>query len=318
MTFFQVHLRSWCVGFRRNIRSVLLAALLAPLAFPAHADLASVRHILAEKTRVNKWPPFHPATVRETLFPGLYRWQPETDTGAIYVNEAVTLLLYSNGNVINNWTQPVLNPQPISQAEKADLLNQMVRSVRLDNLIHIRQGSGGPKVLLLSAFDCPYCIKFERMLEASGDKINADIYIVPTTLNARDPKQLSTVRNIWCDSKSAAIWRSVLVKAATGHFSVAYAGCPFGNELTQDLEIILRSAGVKFGYPTMIFGNGIVGTAAQDFSAFSAQLKANDGSMWLESNPDRYAQFRSGSQTSPPHTATPRTVRDLLKRMTTK
>lgn len=314
MTFLR-NLRSAAACTVRRTIFTTCVVLLASFAGPAQADIHAVRQKLAEQSHANKWPPFHPSTVTETVFPGLYRWQPETDTGVIFVNDAVTLLLYTDGRVITNWSQPVLNPQPISAAEKTEMLDQMVRSVRLDKLIRIRQGDGRNQVILLSAFDCPYCIKFERMLAGAGGKVNADIYIFPTTLNNKEVRNLSTVRNIWCDANNAEVWRNVLVKAAPGYFSAAYPGCPLGNHNTQDLEIILRSAGLKFGYPTMIFGNGIVNTAAQELGQFQAQLKAGEGRMWSDAHPEKYSQFRYVQKSVRPDSAAPRTLRELFNRV---
>jgi len=268
---------------------------MACCALPAHADLASVRSRIDRILRANK-EPFAPSSVQETVIRGLYRWDQGPQIGPIYVNEAVTLMLVTDDTKVIRWDQPVLNPQPISETEKRALLSEMIRNIRLDKLIHIQQGTGANQVLLLSAYDCPVCIQFERMLDAAGNRVNADVYILPSTLEQGRQANVSTVASIWCAADNAIVWRSTLVKAARGYFKAPDPGCDRSFQSTYDVEVILNTLGIFKGYPFMIFGNGQFSLAETDRGAFERQLNKMPGkTFWTEATPDKYAQFRAAS-----------------------
>lgn len=281
--------------FRRPLAAAL-ALTLGLGALPAYADLGSVRGVLAERMRAKKIP-FSPSSVRETLIQGLYRWEQGPGVGQLYVNDAVTLILVTDGSKIVEWTQPVRDPQPISEAEKNSLLSEMLRGIRFDRLIKFEQGKGqvGNQVLLISAFDCPYCIKFERMLAGAGDKVDATVYVLPSTLQPKDNARASTVRNIWCAKQNAEVWRNALLKSPGGYYSNLPSGsCDLGVEAARDVQLIVASMGLGGGYPQMLFGNGTTSTAAQELPVFQDQLRKNPGRVfWDEPKPQRYAQFRA-------------------------
>lgn len=281
--------------FRRPLAAAL-ALTLGLGALPAYADLGSVRGVLAERMRAKKIP-FSPSSVRETLIQGLYRWEQGPGVGQLYVNDAVTLILVTDGSKIVEWTQPVRDPQPISDAEKNSLLSEMLRGIRFDRLIKFEQGKGqaGNQVLLISAFDCPYCIKFERMLAGAGDKVDATVYVLPSTLQPKDNARASTVRNIWCAKQNAEVWRNALLKSPGAYYSNLPSGsCDLGVEAARDVQLIIASMGLGGGYPQMLFGNGTTSTAAQELPVFQDQLRKNPGRVfWDEPKPQRYAQFRA-------------------------
>ncbi|HJV50636.1 MAG TPA: hypothetical protein VJ652_04210 [Noviherbaspirillum sp.] len=285
-------------GVRRigiNARRTTCAALalcLAVGAFPAHADLTQVRNTLVERMRANKQP-FNPSSVKETLITGLYRWDQGPRTGQIYVNEAVTLMLLTDGNKIVSWEQPVRQPQPISDSEKIEMLSEMIRNIRFDKLIHVRQGKGTNQVLLLSAFDCPVCIRFERMMEAEGSRLDMDLYIVPSTLDPDVTAKVSTVRSIWCAENNAVVWRKTVVQGGWGYFLLPKHSCDVSMSETRDIELLLRSVGGFKGYPYMVLGNGEMATASTDAIVFASQLrKAAGKGFWTDPHPEKYAQFR--------------------------
>ncbi len=281
--------------FRRPLAAAL-ALTLGLGALPAYADLGGVRGVLAERMRAKKIP-FSPSSVRETLIQGLYRWEQGPGVGQLYVNDAVTLILVTDGSKIVEWTQPVRDPQPISEAEKNNLLSEMLRGIRFDRLIKFEQGKGraGNQVLLISAYDCPYCIKFERMLAGAGDKVDATVYVLPNTLQPKDNAHASSVRNIWCAKQNAEVWRNTLLKSPGGYYSnLPSCSCDLGVEAARDVQLIVASMGLGGGYPQMLFGNGTTSTAAQELPVFQDQLRKNPGRVfWDEPKPQRYAQFRA-------------------------
>lgn len=276
----------------RRATCTVLALWLAVSALPAHADLEQVRNTIADRLRANKQP-FNPSSVKETLISGLYRWDQGTRTGQIYVNEAATLMLLTDGNKIVSWEQPIRQPQPISDAEKIGLLSEMIRNIRFDKLIHIRQGTGANQVLLLSAFDCPVCVRFERMAEAEGSRLDMDLYIVPSTLDSDVTAKVSTVHSIWCAEDNAVAWRKTVVQGGRGYFLLPKHSCDVLMPETWDIELLMRSVGGFEGYPYMVFGTGGMGTASTDAVVFATQLRRAAGKwFWTDPHPDKYAQFR--------------------------
>ncbi|MFL6657198.1 MAG: thioredoxin fold domain-containing protein [Massilia sp.] len=299
-----------------RLKALLLAFAMAAFALPAHADLGSVRSVLAERMGAKKIP-FTPSAVQETLIKGLYRWEQGPGTGVVFVNDAVTLMLATNSVVVTDWMQPVRNPQPISEAEKGELLKEMVRNIRFEKLIKIEQGTGKTKLLLVSAFDCPYCIKFERMLASAGDKVDATIYILPGTLNWRENARASTVRNIWCANDNARLWRTTLVKASQSYGNLPNGSCDLGAQQVDDLMIILQTQYGKFGFPAMVFADGSKDTAAQELPVFKQQLQQRSGNdFWAEANADKYAQFRASAAAADTPAANP--LKGLFKRLGVK
>lgn len=276
-----------------RIAMVLCAMTLVMGAGTARANIDDVRRVLGERMKAHH-KVLNPSTLHETLIPGLYRWDRGAGVGQIYVNEAVTLFLGTDATRIVEWGQPVRNPEPISDVEKQELLSEIIRNIRLDKLIHIRQGTGENQVLLVSAFDCPFCIKFERMLEAKGDVLNADIYILPSTLNKNSNANLSTVTNLWCADNNAAVWRQTVTKAQRGYFMAPRPGCGLSIREVEDIELLLHSWSGFKGFPYMVFGNGEAGTPSDQSDVFMSQLRRSSGKQfWAELHPERYAQFRA-------------------------
>ncbi|MES2298279.1 MAG: hypothetical protein V4582_14630 [Pseudomonadota bacterium] len=242
------------------------------------------------------------ASVHETLVKGLYRADFGPRSAQIYVNEALTLILETNGNTITKWTQPVQGAQPISDTEKRDLLYGMLHNIQMDKLIQIKQGDGHQRVLVISAFDCPYCIKFERMLANAGNKVDATFYILPTSLNWDDSARANSVHNLWCAADNASVWRNGLLKSTQAYPGGAAGACTLGVEDTKDVEVLLSSVGLPVkGYPFKMADNAIAGTAAQELEPFLEQLnKGENKSFWSPQMRQafpaaQYAQFRSAN-----------------------
>ncbi|WP_028100517.1 thioredoxin fold domain-containing protein [Pseudoduganella violaceinigra] len=277
----------------RRARIAALALALGACALPAHADLSSVRSVLAERLKAKNMP-FSPSSVQETLITGLYRMDTGPGQAVLFVNDAVTLMLITDNVTVTEWSQPVRDPQPISQEEKTELLKEMMRNIRFDKLIKIDQGNAKNKLLLVSAYDCPYCIKFERMLNTAGSKVDASVYVLPSTLNPKENARASTVRNIWCARDNANIWRKTLVNGSGGYFNLPGSSCDLGVQQSADLQLLMRTLYGRDGYPSMIFANGVKTTPGQDWATFEQQMRqTSDSDFWGEPNPQKYAQFRA-------------------------
>lgn len=278
---------------RRGLLSVLglTAALLT--AVPARADIQSVG---AEVAKL-----YNNARVSETIFQDLYRIDFGPNSAPFYVSESVSLILETDGRQITQWTQPVNKPAPISADEKSGVLNAILHNIRFDKLIQLKRGKGSNRILLLSAYDCPYCIQLERMLESAGDKVDATFYIVPATLRPGEKARQENVRNIWCASDNSATWHQGLLSASQ-QFPTANAGaaCPWSDLDRRDMAIVLRSMGVKeIGYPFVIPDNGQPMVAELELTPFLKQIRTGaEKQFWAPKNravfpATEYAQFRA-------------------------
>lgn len=252
-------------------------------------------------------PPICQGAVHNTLVRGLYRCDGPAGYGHAYVNEAASLVMPTNSRDITDFIETGAGAKPVPEPERRALIADMIRNIRYEELIHIKQGNGGGKVLLLSAFDCPYCIKLERTMATPAHRIEADVYILPSTLDASKNANVSTVRNVWCARDNAAVWRQTLTKATGGYFDLPHGSCDLSNQDTKDIETLLAVLGPDFkrrAYPRMILGNGQIYTAAVEAGELKEQLAAGaSGSFWQATPSDSYLNFRPGNRTAAATTA---------------
>lgn len=237
------------------------------MAAPAHADLASVTAIV-KKLYTNT------SAVKETIFKDLYRIEFGPTSAVEYINDSATLILETNNVRIDKWRQPIQKPEAITDAEKTKMLNAILHNIRFDKLIQITHGKGTNKVLLLSAYDCGVCIRFERMAATAGDQLDVSFFIVPYTLEDDKQQRRQNVQNIWCAADSAKVWREGLLKATLEYPSpnVTKPSCSLTYADARDFQIILKTLGLRIGFPLMISDNGQPMTPNFDLNAFKAQL----------------------------------------------
>jgi hypothetical protein len=254
------------------------------VAAPAQADLASVTTVV-KKLYSNS------TAVKETIFKDLYRIEFGSDAAIFYINEAATLVMATNNGSIQEWKQPVQKPESISEQERTKLLNAVLHNIRFDKLIQIKQGKGTNKVLLLSAHDCPFCIQFERMVTAAGDKLDVSFFIIPSVLNIHDPQRRQNVQNIWCAPNNAKVWREGVAKATMQFPNNNVSGCSLGYEDARDFHIIMRTLNIRTGYPFMFADNGLPLTPDTDLKEFKAQL--DQGTHKLFWSPEALNEFPS-------------------------
>lgn len=266
----------------------------------AHAGVNEMRRNL-EPYMKQFSPQICGGAINETLVRGLYRCDGGRGVGQAYVNEAATLVMLTNGRDIVDYVEPGPGAKPVSEEERRGLLADMLRNIRLDQLIHLKQGNGSTRVLLISAFDCPFCIQLERMMAAQGSRLDADIYVLPSTLDASKHANTSTVRNMWCARDNAAVWRQTLTKATGGYFDLPFGSCDRTSQDTRDIETLLAALGPQFArrsYPRMLLGNGQVYTSSTDAAEFATQLADGAGNaFWREPVSERYVSFRVGNRT---------------------
>ncbi len=283
---------------------LLLALLcLAAASRPAHAGVSEVRKNFAPHVKQFS-PQVCTGAIAETLVRGLYRCEGSPGVGHAYINEAATLVMPTNSRDITDFVETGAGGKPVTEEERRVLVSDMIKNIRFDRLIHLKQGNGGTKVLLLSAFDCPFCIKLERLLAASANRIDADIYVLPSTLDKSKNANLSTVSNIWCARDNAAVWRSTLTRATMGYFNLPPGSCDLTAQSTSDVETLLAALGPSFkrrAYPRMLLGNGQVYTSATEQAEFASQLaEGASNAFWREPLPESYVNFRIANRSAAP------------------
>ncbi|MBB2486887.1 hypothetical protein H5407_16790 [Mitsuaria sp. WAJ17] len=298
------------------------------VARPAQAGVAEVRKNFAPYVKQFS-PPVCTGAINETVVRGLYRCEGAPGVGHAYINEAASLVMPTNSRDITDFVETGAGAKPVSDAERRVLVSDMIKNIRFERLIHLQQGKGGTKVLLLSAFDCPFCIKLERLLASPNSRIDADIYVLPTTLDNSKNVNLSTVANIWCAKDNASVWRSTLTRATLSYGNLPAGSCDLGNQSTRDIETLIATLGPDFkrrSYPRMLLGNGQIYTSATDAAELSAQLSEGaSNAFWREPLPESYLNFRMANRAAAPiggepaaggKTRTTVKLGDLFKRVT--
>lgn len=138
-----------------------------------------------------------------TAFPGLY----EIDRPIPYSPRETAPILVTRGGEysFNNGrlgAQRGDTGTSLSATEWGALILQWRSHIRYGDLI--QQGGNGPlRMLLLSAYDCPYSKKLEGALAAA----NTRYAIVPSTIGTANQPFLP---NIWCSPDRSAAWRRAI------------------------------------------------------------------------------------------------------------
>jgi hypothetical protein len=84
---------------------------------------------------------------------------------------------------------------------------EQFRKMSKEQLVTVTYGDGSKKLLIISAFDCPYCKKLEGALSRHASKLNATIYYVPVLLSHAETAEDENLSAIWCaKGDKAKIW----------------------------------------------------------------------------------------------------------------
>lgn len=131
----------------------------------------------------------------------------------------------------------------LSATEWGRLILQWRSEIRFGDLI--QQGGAGPlRMLLLSAFDCPYSKKLEAALAAAGTRYA----IVPSTIGTANKPFLP---DIWCSPDRSTAWRRAI---STGvRPPRAAGGCRYDRRYFETLSGMF--GGSK---PTALFADGTI------------------------------------------------------------
>lgn len=195
------------------------------------ADIAELKRLYAERFAA-------------TPFPGLY----EIERPIPYSPRETAPILVTRGGEysFNNGklgAQRGDNGAALSASEWGALILRWRSDIRYGDLI--QQGGTGPlRMLLLSAYDCPYSKKLETALGATGTRYA----IIPSTIGTANKRYLP---DIWCSPDRSASWKKAIAIGALP--PRAQSGCRYDGRYFATL-------GGMFGgsKPTALFADGTV------------------------------------------------------------
>lgn len=242
----------------------------------ARADgLSAVASLKQNMARAGIAPPFDINAVESapSLVKGIYILQDKgTNNFRAFINEAGTIIGSGAG-----WQRVVAPLGDLSTTEIADLRNELLRNVDTDRLIKIQYGDGGGRsMIMVSAVDCPTCLKFENTARKAAVSLNTTFYVFPLSLqgpdNAKGQLNWQTAANIWCSPNNATAWLQYWEKPApiTGE-RCGLSGKQAANSWTQ-FNGLLKSVGISVrGTPNIVREDGTVFVPSATFDKVYAQ-----------------------------------------------
>lgn len=199
-------------------------------------------------------------SVRAAPFMGLY--EVLTPNEIVYSDAKGDLLFV--GKVVDARSREDLTAKRWQEAQRIDF-----NSLPFDKAIKIVKGNGSRKIAVFEDPHCPFCERFEKVLEGTKD-ITVYMFLFP--IKELHPNAEAVARNIWCSEDRAAAWTNWMLKKETP----AVATCT-GDPVA---EIVALGEKLKItGTPTIFFpdGNRIPGAlnAEQLESALAERVAAN-------------------------------------------
>ena len=174
---------------------LLVTALQAPLIYAA-PDLS-----IQEFTKATGLNPGRGAQLERTVVAGIYAFRYPTQRPgqcAQFVTSDFRLIANQG---IKGWVH-LKDRSPLTLDERRDISQRMVDAVS-GKLIPVGPESKKPEVILISAVDCPYCIKLESKLMAQ----NVAYLVVPGAL---DPANQAVAEAAWQSNDAGAAWAKVM------------------------------------------------------------------------------------------------------------
>ncbi len=210
----------------------------APAAAQSSGNAATIQQDITELKRL------YAERFAATPFPGLY----EIDRPIPYSPRETAPILVTRGGEysFNNGklgAQRGDNGAALSASEWGSLILRWRSDIRYGDLI--QQGGTGPlRMLLLSAYDCPYSKKLEAALGAAGTRYA----IVPSTIATANKRFLP---DIWCSPDRSAAWKQAIASGAVPQR--AKSGCRYDSRYFATLSGMF--GGSK---PTALFADGTI------------------------------------------------------------
>lgn len=245
----------WSFEFVRRVRTLAMSATLlaatAGFSAQAHAqswppmktDAASAKVLSAfERSPYGKMAKGRVA--RETLVSGIYALvDPSGKYGPIFIDAKVTRL--KNGN--SQWID-VASGKQLSTAQARAMRGDMAKRVKVDRAIPFQYGNAKDRVILVSAYDCPYCRQLEQKFDSGS--VNATVYLFPLSLQHTRPAPMAVARDIWCSPQAGDAWKATILNQQKP--SPSPSGC---DKDARDTSMLMTLFDIK-GVPVRINPDG--------------------------------------------------------------
>ncbi len=215
-------------------RILFFAALLFSAA--ALADESAIRHVLGTKFGIVV------EGVQPAPIAGLYEVRIRSQRGTeILYSDAQASYVISSGEIIETATGRNLTEERMRKLSAIDF-----NALPLDKAVKIQRGSGRRVLAMFSDPYCPYCRRFEKILQQVDD-ITIYVFMYPVI----QPARIDHSRAVWCSKDRAAAW---IALAARDQPKVPAAGPGCANPV-DDILRLGQSLGVN-STPTLFFANG--------------------------------------------------------------
>jgi thiol:disulfide interchange protein DsbC len=211
------------------IAAILLSAV-------AHADDAAIRRVLEAKFGLQV------EGVQPAPMEGLYEVRVRTARGTeIVYSDARASYVISGGEIIETASGRNLTEERMRKLSAIDF-----GTLPLSKAVKIQRGSGRRVLVMFSDPYCPYCRRFEKVLQQVSD-ITVYVFMYPVI----QPARIDHSRAVWCSKDRATAWLDL---AARDQPKVPAAGPGCQNPVDDVLQLG-RSLGIN-STPTLIFANG--------------------------------------------------------------
>lgn len=191
-----------------NLKTFITASLIYVLASTAYAndELEKIKQTASKNLlRTNA---FAPLTIKSIPVKGYYAlYKKDADIAPVVIDKDGTVMFVSSWTDRNNRT---LSPQ-----EQQHLRMDILGNLEKDKLIKRVYGNGKKEILIISAVDCGFCKKLEQDLAQNAKKVNATVYLAPTTLNAANKANADLASRIWCAKDSTRAWENWMISQTT-------------------------------------------------------------------------------------------------------
>lgn len=154
-----------------------------------------------------KYYPGNDRDVIGSMFKNIYSAVGHSNEYAPWMMDAQVNLFYdTKWRMFNGRAMVDLN-----QEQLQSLRLTLYKNIDFDQLIHYRLGKGGGRIILLSAFDCPHCRRLEKYFTRLQGRLDADIFIVPSTLDPNNPLRKQTLYALVCSEDRTAVWHKMMI-----------------------------------------------------------------------------------------------------------
>jgi len=215
-------------------RILFFAALLFSAA--ALADESAIRLVLETKFGLRV------EGVQPAPMAGLYEVRVRSPRGTeILYSDAQATHVISSGEIIETASGRNLTEERMRKLSAIEF-----STLPLDKAVKIQRGNGRRVLALFSDPYCPYCRRFEKVLQQIDD-ITVYVFMYPVI----QPARIDHSRAVWCSKDRAAAW---LALAAREQPKIPAAGPGCANPVNDVLRLG-QSLGVN-STPTLFFANG--------------------------------------------------------------